>query len=171
MDRKTLINIDPRLTAGLMILLGIVLIVFPQLVPALLVRLIGVSLILSAIGTFALARKNGISPGYLEVAGAVISAIGGIVLLFAPGFVLSLIPTLLGIFVLVGGITNLLKALDLRRSGYGRWGMPLLMAVLSILAGLFLIFSPMTAIDLSMIAIGVVLIYQGLTALWTFTRH
>ena len=98
-------------------------------------------------------------------------AVAGLVLLIWPGLLVNLIPVAGGIGILVHGVTNLFKALELKKAGYSAWVTPLVLAVLSILGGIFILSNPMGMIKSIFRVIGIVLIYNGLTSLYISSRN
>ena len=102
---------------------------------------------------------------------AVTGVNGGIVVLAAPKFLISIVPFAVGVVVLVNGIVNLAQALDQRRMGYGRWSFSLALAVLTIVLGVLVICNPFSTMEMLVMAIGIVVAYNGLSNLWIESRY
>ena len=68
-----------------------------------------------------------------------------------------------GFLRLVDHITG---ALELRRVGYGAWGLELAFSALSVLLGVVLIANPMFSLNLATAFIGAVLCVDGVINLW-----
>lgn len=81
--------------------------------------------------------------------------------------VVSIIPVLLGIVVLVSGITKLQNAIGLRKMQYQGSTAVLAFAVLNIIFGLVLMFNPFSAVTTLIMLIGLGLIFSGITDLIT----
>ena len=72
----------------------------------------------------------------------------------------SVPPVILGLFIVVDGLVNLKRALELRRMLYLRWTVPLVLSAVSAVLGLVIVFSLPGRGGLVML-IGAVLIYEG----------
>lgn len=81
--------------------------------------------------------------------------------------VVSFIPVLLGIVVLVSGITKLQNAIGLQRMRYQGATAVLAFAVLNIFFGIVLVFNPFSAVTTLIMLIGLGLIFSGVTDLIT----
>ena len=77
---------------------------------------------------------------------------------------------LLGIIIVVDGLVNLKRALELRRMAYVRWNIPLWLSVASVALGAFIVFQPFLAAEALVMFLGAVLIYEGVSDLWTIFR-
>mgnify|MGYP002580753575 FL=1 len=82
----------------------------------------------------------------------------------------SVLPVILGLFIVVDGLVNLKRALELRRMLYLRWTVPLVLSAVSAVLGLVIVFQPFLAAEALVMLIGAVLIYEGLSDLWTIFR-
>jgi uncharacterized membrane protein HdeD (DUF308 family) len=96
--------------------------------------------------------------------------VAGIIITANPIKVASFFPVMIGVVILITGIINLVQSLDLRKMGYQRWGIPFILALVTILCGIAFITQPITALEIPVIAAGVMLIYDGLVSLWVCTR-
>ena len=72
--------------------------------------------------------------------------------------------------IVVDGLVNLKRALELRRMLYLRWTVPLVLSAVSAVLGLVIVFQPFLAAEALVMLIGAVLIYEGLSDLWTIFR-
>ena len=90
----------------------------------------------------------------------------GLVLLIRPELLLGLLPILLGLLVVIDGTARVRTALELRRVGYGAWGLELAFSALSVLLGIMLIANPMFSLNLATAFIGAVLCVDGVINLW-----
>ena len=98
-------------------------------------------------------------------------ALPGIIVLVAKRQLISLAPLVVGIVVLLNGVVNLAQALDQRREGYARWTVSMALAVVTIVLGLLVALNPFKAMELVVVAIGVVIIYNGASNLWIDSRY
>ena len=83
---------------------------------------------------------------------------------------LGIVAAALGLLFLLDGLVNLKRALELRRMLYLRWTVPLVLSAVSAVLGLVIVFQPFLAAEALVMLIGAVLIYEGLSDLWTIFR-
>lgn len=164
---------SPVMVSLLMVLVGIVLIVWPKPVLSLVIQLLGAGLLLggviSAIGWYR--NRSSEWSSYTRLAGSIVSMLLGAIVLANPAGVASIFPTFVGVIVLVNGIVNAFKAMELKKAGYCQWGVSLLFAALTILVGFVFISQPMTALSIPVMLAGVMMVYNGLTTMWIVTRR
>lgn len=91
----------------------------------------------------------------------------GCFVLYKVELVISLVPFILGFFIVFSGIGKLQNAVDLKRMGYGNWWLVLLLAAISLAAGVVMIRNPFTTAELLFRLIGVSLAYSGVTDLFS----
>lgn len=151
-----------------MLVLGICMIAKPETSAELICVVIGIALLIISvimiIRYFAAEQKT-IALQLLLAVGIVI-AIFGIFMLFRPNWIIALLHILIGIALLIDGIFKLLKALDVKASGFTKWWIVLLLAVVTCGLGLLLIFDPFGGVKLLMTAIGIILIVEGVQNIW-----
>jgi len=156
----------------LMIVIGLVLVIWPGHVMTTALAILGVALLVGgAISIVSWYRGRGHDAGFLTLAEGLLMAVAGIVVLSAPKFLISIVPVAVGIVVLINGVVNLAQALDQRREGYSRWTLSLALAVLTIILGLLVILNPFSTMEMLVMAIGVVIIYNGASNLWIESRY
>ena len=156
----------------LMIVLGLLLLFWPGHVMTTAVKIVGIALLIGgAITAFSWHRGRGAGVGIIRLAEGILMAVGGLVLLFAPKLLISILPVLLGLVIIVNGGINLIQALDLRRQGYSRWGFSMALAVLTILLGLLILFNPFSTMEMLVAAIGGIILYNGISNLWIESRY
>ncbi|MCM1542203.1 MAG: DUF308 domain-containing protein [Blautia sp.] len=156
---------DALLMGALYILLGIVALVIPETMERLLGFLIGgVLIVAGAVSMISYllrdAHQNYYHNDFLH---GLLGILLGIVVLYRIDIVISLVPLLLGVLVLVSGLSKLQDVIDLKRLEYGNWIFMLVLAVINIVLGLVLIFNPMAVATLLFRLLGVGLIFSGIT--------
>lgn len=160
------------LSSGLCAALGVVLVLWPGLSIQLVCKAVGVVLIvcgLLRLISFFIEHDGSMYTQSNLVLG-IIFAVVGIWIVANPGRVLSLIPIIVGILIVIHGISNLQQAITLCKSKYSRWWLALLLAVLTLGLGCLLIFKPFAAIDTVVMLIGLFLIYDGVSNIWIVSR-
>lgn len=155
------------LAAVLYIVLGLVLLLWPGTTAAVICYAFGGILVAYGaltILSFFFSRAEGfVFDLFLGIAALAL----GIFLLVRPQVIISILPIVLGLFILVDGLLNLKRALDLRRLYYQRWGVSLALSIVSLVLGLVILFHPYLAAEALVMVIGGVFIYEGLSDLWT----
>ena len=154
-----------------LIIVGLILVIRPTMPALVITRIIGVALLVSGAGSLFGWSRNRESTTAMDGGLGGLMAVAGLVLLIWPGLLVNLIPVAVGIGILVHGVTNLFKALELKKAGYSAWVTPLVLAVLSILGGIFILSNPMGMIKSIFRVIGIVLIYNGVTSLYISSRN
>lgn len=160
------------LSSGLCAALGVVLVLWPGLSIQLVCKAVGVVLIvcgLLRLISFFIEHDGSMYTQSNLVLG-IVFAVVGIWIVANPGRVLSLIPIIVGILIVIHGISKLQQAITLCKSQYSRWWLALLLAVLTLGLGLLLIFKPFAAIDTVVMLIGLFLIYDGVSNIWIVSR-
>jgi len=157
----------------LMVVLGILLFLWPGKTLVLAARIVGVALLAGAAVSFIswLRDRHRVGAGYAMLALALMCLAAGLVVLLAPKGLVALLPRLIGAAVALNGLLNLAQALELRRMGGAGWVSPLVMAVLTVLLGLFLVVHAIGAMKAAVMVIGGVLIYNGASNLWIEARY
>ena len=160
------------LLSVLMIVIGLVLILWPGHVMTTTLRVLGIALLIGGVicaVSWYRGRMKGV--GFLTLAEGILLAVVGIVLLSAPKVLVSIVPVAVGIVVAVNGVINLAQALDLKREGYDRWPGSLALAVLTIVLGLLVVFNPFSTMEMLVMALGIVILYNGVSNLWIESRY
>jgi len=148
---------------------GVVLLFFPGTVSGFFCTALGL-LLLAYGGTtiFSFFAHRGSADSFsfqFELIQGVISAIVGVFFLAHPGFLLSIIPSILGFYILIDSLVNLKRGLDMRACGYAGWTTTLVMSIISLICGVVILWNRTAAGDLLWRAIGAVFIYQGISDL------
>lgn len=148
-------------------LIGVLLIVWPTLSTQVLCTVLGIlSLVYGAekiIGYFS--RDLYHLAFQFDLALGIFVALIGVVLLFHPGQVMSIVAFIVGLFMLVEGVFKVQTAVDARRFGLKGWWLILLGALALILLGLCLLFDPFANVTL-MVFVGISLLADGIQNLF-----
>lgn len=157
----------------LMLVLGVLLFLWPGKTLELVARILGIALLVGAAVCFIswYRDRHVVGAGYSSLALALLCLLAGIIVLAAPRGIVSLLPKLIGIAVLLNGILNLAQAMEMRSLSGSRWTPALVMALLTIVAGLFLICFSFSAMKAAVMVIGGVFIYNGASNLFIEKRY
>lgn len=156
---------DFLLSSVLCIILGIVLIVWSEGTLNFIGRLF--ALILIVIGALYLIGYffNGLEKNLSGIAGAVLLLIG-IWIMITPGVVVSVIPIIIGVILIYHGLKQVLLSMESKKYNNSKWGVGLLLAVISIVFGAICISNAFGIMELTSIVIGISLIYNGVSNIW-----
>lgn len=153
----------------LYLILGIVLILWPTTVMDLICYAFGAILLLYGLFTIIGFCRNEDRNGGAFLGlflGIVAVAVGAVMVLFPP-LIQSIIPIILGLYIAVDGLLSVKRTLELHRMAYLRWNVNLILSLISAALGIFVIFHPLLTEAALFRVIGVVLLYAGVTDLWT----
>jgi uncharacterized membrane protein HdeD (DUF308 family) len=100
------------------------------------------------------------------VCGIVCLALGGF-LIVRSDVVIRILPIVFGLFVVFDSLGRVQSALELRRCNYSSWKGILLLALLSVALGVLMIANPFGTMEALVMAIGVILLIEGVLNLLT----
>ena len=164
MDRSktgTLVEMLVLIAAGLFLLLH------PAATLIIAARILGIGLVVFGI-VLAVSgyMRRDVDNGMPKLAGGIIVAIVGIVVLAAPRFVISIFPFLAGVIIIICGAGELISALDKRKSGdSSSWPVMAVLSLLVIILGIVILINPFSTMARLVRAIGIVLIIGGVVGI------
>lgn len=157
------------LASLLFLFLGAALLVWPHTSNLILCYI--VAAVLTAYGLFNILAYFGKERGSLIglIVGVICVAFG--VYAFAqPTRISDIISIILGVAILVDGAMSLRRDYQLRTVGFTQWWVPFALDVLILVLGAIVIFNPGLFAELLLQIIGVILIYESVSDLWTIHR-
>ena len=151
----------------LMIILGLLLIIWPGKTLEVAAKILGIALLVGGvISCFSWYRDRHVYGGdYTTLAIGILCLVAGLVVFIAPHGVITLLPKIIGVGIAVNGVLNLAQAMEMRKMGSANWMGPVIMAALTVVAGLFLVFFSFSAMKAAVMVIGGVIIYNGVSNL------
>lgn len=159
-------------SAVLCILLGLVLVLWPDLSMKFVCIAIGAALLIGGgvrlAGYFTV--RDGSMYAQMNLIMGIILAVVGIWILIKPEKVLAIIPIIVGIVIVLHGVNDLQQAMALYKEKYDKWWIALLLGVLTAAFGVLLICRPFAALDTVVMLIGIFLVYDGVSDLWIVSR-
>lgn len=160
------------ISAVLCILLGIVLVVWPDMSMQIACAAIGVVLLVGGIVRLVqyFVVRDGSMYAQMNLIMGIVLAVVGVWIVLKPDKVLAIIPIIIGIVIVLHGINNLQQAVSLCKEKYDKWWVALILGLLTIGFGVLLICRPFAALDTVVMLIGTFLIYDGLSDLWIVSR-
>ena len=151
------------INAVIMVILGIVLVIWPHILGVMLCYLLGGALIVMGVFqliSFLRGERLGFYNKFVMMMGIVLVLLG-IWICAQPRIVLSIIPVVVGIIVLIHGLMYIQYTLDIKKAGSVKWWIALIAAALTLIVGLLLMLNPFTAYEITMVLLGVAMLYDG----------
>ena len=161
-------RLSATLSAVVYLILGLVLLFAPQTSRAVLGSVIGIGITLYGALSIVSFLLNRDQKAYIfDLLIGICAAVFGVFLLLKPTFLTNFLYIILGIVGVIGSISAIKRVIHLRALGYPRWLMPLIPNVIALLIALSVIFKPGFYGDLMMIIIGLILIAEAVSDLFT----
>ena len=151
------------INAVIVVILGIVLVIWPHILGVMLCYLLGGALIVMGVFqliSFLRGERLGFYNKFVMMMGIVLVLLG-IWICAQPRIVLSIIPVVVGIIVLIHGLMDIQYTLDIKKAGSEKWWIALIAAALTLIVGLLLMLNPFTAYEITMVLLGVAMLYDG----------
>lgn len=129
--------------------------------------------ILMAAGTFAFVRyirnnKIGFETSELDVLYGIVTIVLGIIVVTNPHAIASIIPIVLGIAIIISSAIKIQYAFDLKNCDNDMWKTTMVIAIISTICGIVLLFNPFAGAVLIMRIVGIfILIYSVLDIIST----
>ncbi len=150
--------------ALLSVILGVVLLIMQGGALQAIVKVAAILFIVAGVGYIILFFMNK-NRSNTTLACAVIALILGIIFFVRPDIIVNIFPIILGVYLVIEGLTNVLAALQHKKSKSFIVG--LVLGALTLIVGIFLIFRAGTVMNIVSIIAGISLIVNGLTDLFT----
>ena len=153
------------------ILIGLILLIWPASSLMIIGKCLGVLLAAGGVasGIFYLKDHESAAQTALLVLG-VIMIICGVVIFLHPYDLVRLIPSIMGVLVLVSGIVNLMETFTLSKRKYSKWWVSLIISLITIGAGIFLVKYAFDLVAIITRIAGGILLFDGVSDLWVTSR-
>lgn len=152
----------------LCILIGSVFAIWPEIVANAANYILGGIILIVGIVYLAISfwsKQRNFLTGFGIIFSVVLIVIG-VFMLLKTEFVLSLFPMIVGGIIIIHGIIDLKRSIELASLKYKLWWIALIIAVATIGLGVLLVFNPFSAVTLAFRIIGVILIVDGISDFW-----
>lgn len=160
------------LVALVTILLGVVLVIWPDRSVSVICAILGGALLLCGllyvIGWFANKRRQSKSV-FMIIPGVILAGLG-VWLMTSSSTVIALIQYVFGAVVLFHSILDLQAAIALFTQRMSKWWIDLLLALLTLGLGLLILVNPFGTFAALVVLIGITLIYDGASDFWLIWR-
>lgn len=155
------------ISALLTIIIGIVLVVWPDWSGRLMCYLLGAALIIMGLVQLIIyirGQRIGFFSKFSMVMDIVLILLG-IWVCVRPDAILALIPIVIGIMMLIHGCMDIQYTIDIKNAGASKWWIALICALVTLVLGVFLVMHPFLAFEITMVVIGAGLLYDGISDL------
>ena len=149
--------------------IGLLLVIYPDFTGKAICYIIGAVLISKGVlGILARYRnKNLPQPVVFELMGGITTCFMGLFVIRRSAMLISVIPFVVGMFLLISSVTSLQKAFEMKRLNYAKWNHGLIFTLIKLALALVIVMNPFgTAMALTRF-IGACLVYDGATGLVT----
>lgn len=146
------------------IIVGITMMIIPGFISNFICYIIGILIILfssSSIIKYNQLKQHNIITKIILVIG-IMALIFGLVIVVNPKNFASIVPIVIGIYIMTIGISKYNQAMEFKRVNYKHWYSVLLSAVLLLLLGIVIIFNPFETLTLVIRLVGIIFIINSL---------
>lgn len=152
------VNDSLLITDIIFALLGFIMIIVPEFISNSICYLIGTLLIIFGalkIANYVDVGKKGTLTNTLMIIGVVSLVLGLMVIIKSEVFA-SIIPFILGIYVVIVSISKIQQALEFKNHHYSKWVSALISALILLLLGIIIILNPFSTLTLAIRIVGIV---------------
>ncbi len=169
MEQLKKVHWEMLLTSVICILLGGVLIFFPQAVNEMIAYVLAAAMFVLAVIELYNYFKKDVKVNFYrnDLVFAVVALVIGIIMLAKKEAVISLVPIVLGALIIISGVKKLQNGLDLIRLKLDGWKSLLILAALNIIFGVIMVICSLQTAKVITILIGVGLVFSGITDLFS----
>ena len=159
------IKINITLSALLSIVVGVMLIAYPETVVTIITRAIVLVLIISGVVLFVPQLFEPIK-SYLAIIVSILIGMIGLWMFFQPTMMASLLPIAIGVLLVVHSVQDVALGFEAKQNKADNWWSILLMAVLNLILGILCICNAFGLVKITMILIGIMLVYDGVSGIF-----
>lgn len=165
------VKLNSFITSLLYALVGLLLLVWPELSASVLCTVVGLVLIFCGILSILpslFSRDGSVYSGGHLLFGVVLTAVG-IWIMTRPELISVIIPRVIGVIICIHGLSDIDSAVKLHRHG-ARWSAALFLAIVTLALGAVLVFYPFGVFSTVVRIIGAFLLYDGASDFWIASR-
>lgn len=159
-------------TSLLMIIVGVLLIIWPNAALNVLCSIVGLALCIGgvvAVITYFVTRDKSFVLTMTMAVGVIVAFLG-LWIFLNPSVLAALIPAIIGAFIIISGIINLSEAITIHRERGTGIVTTLIIAAITIVLGLIVFFRPQWTNAFLVRLIGIALVFDGVSDLWVISR-
>lgn len=156
----------------LYLVLGLVLLIWPGITSSVICLVFGVLLLIyGAVTIIAFLIRDSKAGSFLfDLVLGIVGVALGLLLLLRPDILLSILPVVLGIYIIIDALLNVKRAIELHRMAYQRWWVILVLSLVSAALGVVILLRPYLTAEMLIRVIGFVFLYTGISDLWTLFK-
>jgi len=165
MNQLKEMKLQSMITAALYVILGIILIIYPETTAQTLCYVVGVASVVIGIFTVLAYLFRDVQKNYYRndfIVGTVEVFLGAFVL-YKAALIIELIPFILGILVAFSGLSKLQNCIDIRRMNQGTGLVLFIVSMINIIYGIVIVVVPFATPKVLFIVIAVGLLFSGVT--------
>lgn len=151
------------------ILVGIVLLAFPQSAIKVACNMIGIS-IMACGGVFIakyISHRHNHYNAYIELLSGILLMLLGILVFFNYQFIASSIPVVVGMFIVVESTLKIANSFAYKAEGYSKWYLSLIFSFITFIFGSIILFNPFATATAIVMLIGYGILIDGIFGLIT----
>lgn len=158
------------LMAIISLLLGIIMVIFPQKTMSVICYAIaGAILIYGVIDIISYFTSKSYEGNFsLTLLRGVVASVIGIIIFIRPAYLSTFIPIVLGILLIIDGITSIQKSVFLKNNNVYFWHISMIESILTLALGIFVLINPLSAQNAIIICLGISFIWYGITSVWNY---
>ncbi len=155
------------------LIVGIFMLFFPTVVSDFICYLVGFMFLFFGVAGIVTYTKTEIKTPYTSsiLVLSIILGAFGIYIFLNPESFISFIPLVIGIFLIADSISKLSTSFDLRKQDYNNWWHMLIVSLVVLIFGLILVFNPFGVITVTIRIIGIMLIIDALSNIFTIYTY
>ncbi len=169
MENLKKLSWESILASAIWVILGGVLIFFPQAVNEMIAYVLSGAMFVVAVIEFYNYFKKDVTVHFYrnDLVFGVVALVVGIILLAKKDVIISLVPVALGALITISGVKKLQNGLDLLRLKINGWKALLILAAVNIIFGVIMIICALETAKVITVLIGIGLVYSGGTDLFS----
>lgn len=153
------------------IILGIILILYPNTSTQMICYIIAGLIIFSGVVNLVRYFSTDFEFSYkYDLFNGILLCVIGLFMIIRSDVVIMMIPLIFGFFLIIDGIVNMRRAFQLKNYQYNYWNIDFILAILLLVLGIIMILNPFAAVMTSVMFIGACFIYDGLLNLIVLHR-
>jgi len=157
------------LTSIILLILGIILLIIPGSIVTTVIRIFG--LIIIALGVLSIIGSSKNTNSNVELIYGILISILGLVFVSNPEVIASIIPFILGVWIVIRSLFKLQIVASIRKTN-PEYIKPLIINIITLILGIILMFNPFSGVKAFIRVIGIFMIFYALLDIlnYYFTR-
>lgn len=158
------------LMAMISLILGVIMVIFPQKTMSVICYVIaGAILLYGVIDIISYFTSKSYEGNFsLTLLRGVVASVIGIIIFIRPSYLSTFIPIVLGILLIIDGITSIQKSVFLKNNNVYFWHISMTESILTLALGIFVLINPLSAQTAIIICLGISFIWYGITSVWNY---